>query len=198
MHRTSGSAGQRTVGLIITEAQQESDDDDDAQFVIEETVSGDTGGLVNKMLQSKREFEGGNLMPHVSEDLHTMGTVDELSRQRERAQIEKEVTKLCETLQTLSRSAMPLGKLMDFVQEDLESMQQEYERWASENQSLKIKLREEESRTQAAIEPLKAQLKELQNYAAEQRKAISTFKAKILTNEERIQDLLAKSLERAH
>ncbi|THD21947.1 TRAF3-interacting protein 1 [Fasciola hepatica] len=215
----SGLSGNRTTGLIIPETQQESDDDDDdAQFVIEETVGGDTGlmlskspsaqdqssqehgSLVNKMLQSKRELEGGNLMSHTSGDAqpYSMGTVDELTRQRERAQIEKEVAKLCETLQTLSRSAMPLGKLMDYVQEDLDSMQQEYERWTNENQALKIKLREEESRTQAAIEPLKAQLSELQNYATEQRNAISTFKAKILSNEDRIQDLLAKSLERVH
>ncbi|KAA0197054.1 TRAF3-interacting protein 1 [Fasciolopsis buskii] len=228
----SGVPGPRTTGLIIPETQQESDDDDDAQFVIEETVGGDTGlmvsespttqdqpsqehgSLVNKMLQSKRELEGGSLISHSSRDTQVsiclinsyrlfsskrsqaLGNVDELTRQRERAQIEKEVAKLSATLQLLSKSAMPLGKLMDYVQEDLDSMQQEYERWTNENQVLKVRLREEESRTQAAIEPLKAQLYELQNYAVEQRKAISTFKAKILSNQDRIQDLLTKSLER--
>lgn len=73
-----------------------------------------------------------------------LGNVDELTRQRERAQIEKEVAKLSATLQLLSKSAMPLGKLMDYVQEDLDSMQQEYERWTNENQVLKVRLREEE------------------------------------------------------
>lgn len=44
----SGVPGPRTTGLIIPETQQESDDDDDAQFVIEETVGGDTGLMVSK------------------------------------------------------------------------------------------------------------------------------------------------------
>ncbi|KAF6769511.1 hypothetical protein AHF37_12566, partial [Paragonimus kellicotti] len=33
---------------------------------------------------------------------------------------------------------------MDFVQEDLESMQQEFERWTAENQALRAQIRQEE------------------------------------------------------
>ncbi|KAA3680225.1 TRAF3-interacting protein 1 [Paragonimus westermani] len=203
-------------GLIIQESHQDSDEDEDAQFVVEETVCPGTnllaklgdgdiddhqehGGLVTKMLQSKREFEAGNITSQSKIDSQVVlaDHLDEASRQRERANIEKEVERLCQALQSLSRSALPLGKLMDFVQEDLESMQQEYERWTAENQALRAQIRQEESLTQTSLDPLRAQLNELKSYACEQRKAIATFKAKILTNDERIQDLLSKSLIRA-
>ena len=43
--------------------------------------------------------------------------------------------------QTLTRSANPLGKLMDFLQEDVDSMQRELETWRNENRELQSKLR---------------------------------------------------------
>ena len=43
--------------------------------------------------------------------------------------------------QTLTRSANPLGKLMDFLQEDVDSMQRELETWKSENRTLQAQLR---------------------------------------------------------
>ncbi|CAL8071174.1 unnamed protein product [Calicophoron daubneyi] len=214
----NSSPGARVSGLIIPESHEDSDEDD-AQFVMEETIGGGTipgygsqmvagdadvpqdhGGLVTKMLQSKKELETGNLMPQqngVKQGGLQMG-LDEATRQRERAVMEKEISRLCDALQFLSRSALPLGKLMDFVQEDLESMQQEFERWTAENQALEQQLKAEERLTQMCIDPLRAQLAELQASGEEQRKAISSVKAKILQNDERIQDLLSRSIEKVH
>ncbi|TGZ59053.1 hypothetical protein CRM22_009301 [Opisthorchis felineus] len=214
--RITGPSALGVSTLIIPEAHQDSEDDDDAQFVIEETVFAgsalrqklgdgdgdekqqDHGGLVKKMLQSKKDFEAGNILSQSKIDPqgYMSGQLDEATRQRERAQMGKDIDRLCQSLQSLSRSALPLGKLMDFVQEDLESMQQEFERWTAENRTLKARLREEENLTQSSIQPLRAQLAELQNYAAEQRKAIATFKAKILSNDERIHDMLSRSIEK--
>ncbi|CAH8665773.1 unnamed protein product [Dicrocoelium dendriticum] len=211
----NGPLGSAVSTLIIPESHHESDDADDDQFVVEETIrdrcnlgpftfpvdeedKGDHGGLVSKMLQSKKDFETGNLLPHTKFDLKPVSHIDETARQRERAQVEKEMEKLCAALQSLSRSALPLGKLMDFVQEDLESMQQEYERWTVENQELQIRLRQEESLTQSSIDPLRSQLAELRQQCAEHRKAIASCSAKILTNEERIRDMLSRSVEIVH
>ena len=49
--------------------------------------------------------------------------MNELSRRRERDATQREVDKLRASIQTLTRSANPLGKLMDFLQEDVDSMQ---------------------------------------------------------------------------
>ena len=43
--------------------------------------------------------------------------------------------------QILTRSANPLGKLMDFLQEDVDSMQRELETWRTENKQLQAQLR---------------------------------------------------------
>ena len=39
------------------------------------------------------------------------------------------------------RSANPLGKLMDFLQEDVDSMQRELDTWRQENKQLQLQLR---------------------------------------------------------
>ena len=49
--------------------------------------------------------------------------VGEAGRARDRESTQKEVNKLRGSIQTLTRSANPLGKLMDFLQEDVDSMQ---------------------------------------------------------------------------
>lgn len=41
----------------------------------------------------------------------------------------KQIENLKELIQKLVRSVNPLGKLMDFVQEDIDSMQREYSKW---------------------------------------------------------------------
>ncbi|VEL15189.1 unnamed protein product [Protopolystoma xenopodis] len=71
-------------------------------------------------------------------------TGDEIARQRQdRLATEKEVARLSNVLQSLTRSALPLGKLMDFIQEDLEAMQAEHERWQAEEKRLRSQLQTE-------------------------------------------------------
>ena len=53
----------------------------------------------------------------------------DLGRKRDREGTQREVNKLRESIQTLTRSANPLGKLMDFLQEDVDAMQRELENW---------------------------------------------------------------------
>lgn len=54
-----------------------------------------------------------------------------------------QVEKLRGSIQTLTRSANPLGKIMDYVQEDLHSMQKERDTWRSENKKLRQQIKQE-------------------------------------------------------
>ena len=54
-----------------------------------------------------------------------------------------QVDKLRGSIQTLTRSANPLGKIMDYVQEDLHSMQKERDMWRTENKKLKDQIKQE-------------------------------------------------------
>lgn len=56
----------------------------------------------------------------------------------------KEVEKLRTAIQALTRAANPLGKLIDFLQEDIEAMQSELEMWTNTNQQLVKELQTEE------------------------------------------------------
>ncbi|CAH8448651.1 unnamed protein product [Schistosoma turkestanicum] len=206
-------------GLIISDTQQDTTDEEDhdnnndgAELISKETngdpsaeiltdqwnktESGDNnehGGLVTKILQTKKEFENFSGMNKEYSKVQASELTD-AAREREKALLRKDISRLCNSLQTLSRSAVPLSKLMDFVQEDLETMQQEFERWKNENHTLKTQLKQEENLTQSCIEPLKAQLEELEQYAKEKEKAIVKCKAKIIHNNERMQNLLFKSV----
>lgn len=54
-----------------------------------------------------------------------------------------QVDKLRNSIQALTRSANPLGKIMDYVQEDLHSMQKERDMWRAENSKLTMQIKEE-------------------------------------------------------
>ena len=56
----------------------------------------------------------------------------------------RDIDKLRTSIQTLTRSVNPLGKIFDFIQEDLDSMQQELEKWKSENSQNQVALQREQ------------------------------------------------------
>jgi P2-related tail formation protein len=67
----------------------------------------------------------------------------EAGRRRERELAGREIERLRGSVQTLTRAANPLGKLMDFLQEDVDSMQRELATWQRTNLELMAQLRME-------------------------------------------------------
>lgn len=51
---------------------------------------------------------------------------------------------LRDAIQKLTRSINPLGKLMDFLQEDVDSMQMELSMWKNSYENTKLELKREE------------------------------------------------------
>ena len=68
----------------------------------------------------------------------------DVTKRKEREMVQKEIDKLRAAIQLLTRSANPLGKIMDFVQEDLDSMQKELEVWVQENRENVVSLQREQ------------------------------------------------------
>ena len=58
--------------------------------------------------------------------------------------VKKEIDKLRGSIQTLTRAVNPLGKILDFVQEDLDSMQKELDVWKQENAQNQVALQREQ------------------------------------------------------
>lgn len=62
---------------------------------------------------------------------------------RQRQSSAKQMDMLRDSIQTLTRSVNPLGKLMDFLQEDIDSMQMELAAWRRTYISTKADLKRE-------------------------------------------------------
>ncbi|KAK0050107.1 TRAF3-interacting protein 1 [Biomphalaria pfeifferi] len=187
----------------------DNEDDEDEHFLVEEasaplaepdftTVShpeGDDsehGALVKKMLESKKDLESGN-KNQIGTGKKTeieRPSVSDAQRRKHRELVQKEVEKLRGSIQSLTRSANPLGKVMDYVQEDLDSMQQELDKWREENAQHALELKREMNVTDRAVEPLKQQLTELEQAIKDQLDQIAATKANIIKNDQKIQKML--------
>lgn len=199
----SGSG--KTVSTVIIDSQN-SDNEDDEQFVVEaapqlleiaeiEMVpSGDLedeekhGGLVKKILETKKDYEKLQQSPKPGEKERSL--IFESAWKKEKDIVSKEIEKLRVSIQTLCKSALPLGKIMDYIQEDVDAMQNELQLWHSENRQHAEALSKEQSITDSAVEPLKAELSELEQQIKDQQDKICAVKANILKNEEKIQKMV--------
>uniref|UniRef100_A0A4W2I002 TRAF3-interacting protein 1 n=2 Tax=Bos indicus x Bos taurus TaxID=30522 RepID=A0A4W2I002_BOBOX len=195
----------KTVSNVITESQN-SDNEDDDQFVVEaapqlpemselemaqvvELEEGEKhGGLVKKILETKKDYEKLQQSSRPGEKEKPL--VFESSWKKEKDIVSKEIEKLRVSIQTLCRSALPLGKIMDYIQEDVDAMQNELQLWHAENQQHAEALQQEQSITDGAVEPLKAELAELEQLVRDQQDKICAVKANILKNEEKIQKMV--------
>ncbi|XP_007452948.1 PREDICTED: TRAF3-interacting protein 1 isoform X1 [Lipotes vexillifer] len=201
---TDRTGSGKTVSNVIVESQN-SDNEDADQFVVEaapqlsemselemvqvvELEDEKHGGLVKKILETKKDYEKLQQSPKPGEKEKLL--VFESAWKEEEDVVSKEIEKLRVSIQTLCRSALPLGKIMDYIQEDVDAMQNELQLWHSENRQHAEALRKEQSITDCALEPLEAELAELEQLVRDQQDRICAVKANILKNEEKIQKLV--------
>ncbi|XP_007114120.1 TRAF3-interacting protein 1 isoform X2 [Physeter macrocephalus] len=201
---TDRTGSGKTISNVIVESQN-SDDEDDDQFVVEaapqlsemaelemvqavELEDEKHGGLVKKILETKKDYEKLQQSPKPGEKEKLL--VFESAWKKEKDIVSKEIEKLRVSIQTLCRSALPLGKIMDYIQEDVDAMQNELQLWHSENRQHAEALQKEQSITDCALEPLEAELAELEQLVRDQQDRICAVKASILKNEEKIQKMI--------
>ncbi|XP_031415951.1 TRAF3-interacting protein 1 isoform X2 [Clupea harengus] len=194
-----------TAVIIEGKKLSEDEEEDDEQFVVEETapvpsdmpdlqaeaveLQGDEnhGGLVKKILETKKDFETTPSSPKSNPE-RTL--VSEAARRKERELVAREIERLRSSIQTVCRSALPLGKIMDYIQEDMDAMQIELQSWRRENKEHAQALLQEQRITDSAVEPLKAELVELEQLIRDQQDKICAVKSNILRNEEKIQKMV--------
>nr|XP_023498483.1 TRAF3-interacting protein 1 isoform X3 [Equus caballus] len=202
---TDRTGSGKTVSNVIIDSQN-SDNEEDDQFVVEAApqlsemselemvqaveVEEDEkhGGLVKKILETKKDYEKLQQPPKPGEKEKLL--VFESAWKKEKDVVAKEIEKLRASIQTLCKSALPLGKIMDYIQEDVDAMQNELQLWHSENKQHAEALQKEQSVTDCAVEPLKAELAELEQLIRDQQDKICAVKAAILRNEEKIQRMV--------
>ncbi|KAG7258395.1 hypothetical protein CRUP_015097 [Coryphaenoides rupestris] len=124
---------------------------------------------------------------------HCDGVVSDAAQRKERDLVGREMEHLRCSVQTVCRSALPLGKIMDYIQEDMDSMQAELLAWRRENQQHAQALQQEQRATDHAVEPLQIELAELDQLIRDQQDRICAVKSNILRNEEKIHKMVTKA-----
>ncbi|XP_018094405.1 TRAF3-interacting protein 1 isoform X2 [Xenopus laevis] len=145
------------------------------------------GALVNKILETKKDYD-----TQADTENKEKVFLSDAGKKQEKDLVIREIEKLRSSIQTLCRSALPLGKIMDYLQEDVDTMQNELQIWRRENNRHAKALLQEQSVTETAVEPLKAELAELEQLIKEQQDKICSMKANILRNEVKIQKMVLR------
>ncbi|XP_071603222.1 TRAF3-interacting protein 1 [Heliangelus exortis] len=198
----SGSG--KTVSNVIVDQHVSVDEDD--EFVVESAVllpempememepevelveDEKHGGLVKRLLETKKDYEASKKSSKLTDREKPL--VLEADRKKERDLVAKEIEKFQVSIQTLCRSALSLGRIMDYIQEDMDATKNELQMWRQENRQHAETLQKEQSITDSAVEPLKAELAELEQLIKDQQDKNCAVKASILKNEDKIQRMV--------
>ncbi|XP_043802784.1 TRAF3-interacting protein 1 [Apis laboriosa] len=189
---------------VIVENSDLKEDDDAEDMVVMETKGNDNDSLENSTnfkVNDQLTQEHGHLVAQILEtqkELVNNDNIDVMPKKTniawdissKRDIITKEIDKLRNTIQILTRATNPLGKLLDYFQEDVEIMQKELLEWKNQYQQVNEQLKIEKMKTQELIEPMKETLKEIDHNMKIQLNKICQAKSQVMKNDQRIQTLL--------
>ncbi|XP_031356031.1 TRAF3-interacting protein 1 isoform X3 [Photinus pyralis] len=145
----------------------------------------DKGHLVEQILQQINSSDVEPIKSNVNVEWEQAGM-------RNRNSALKEVDQLKGAIQDLTKMVNPLGKLINYLHEDIEAMYSELDMWNNSVRQIMIDVVNQKKKRDESNVPLQMKLNEIEeNIVKHQQQIISTY-SNIMRNEERIQDLLVK------
>lgn len=158
-----------------------------------ELEKGQHGKLVNEILKAQNVANGENKDGKEDET----GGNNQFTRLRSARKTQnnalynmKNVQDLRKQIQNICQSANPLGKCVDFVYDDMESMNKELARWRKAYQEYLEKYEEEKKTTINILEPLTFQLQEVTQQLQEQTEKTHRLQGTIMRNDRTIMDMM--------
>jgi len=112
------------------------------------------------------------------------------SRIKRKAKDKVDVQDLRGHIQKLCQSTNPLAKCMDFVNDDIEAMNVEIDKWKSDFQRHSAVLEEEERKTEEKLAPLKAEITTVEKNVNDVLLKIQEAKATFAQNDSKINEML--------
>ncbi|CAG9857542.1 unnamed protein product [Phyllotreta striolata] len=187
------AAGAGAVRVIVDDADAEGDEEEVVVAVeaapFEPEAPPDAGGLDNK----------GHLVEQILEQCDEAGARrrteidwDDDVTVRSKDGPSKDASQLAELVRSVTKTALPLGKLVSYVHEDVESMQLELQLWIESKRRLYGEIARRRRASSEADGPLLAQLEALDGDAERLRRDITRIGGSILRNDARIRELLCK------
>jgi TRAF3-interacting protein 1 len=166
--------------FIVTDVIKPDEDDLDInqQLVFDNNNDLQKGSLVKQLVDTKKELEGNQSTDVTTKDKN-------LTRLANR-----DIEKLRQSIQSLSQCANPLGKVLDYLQEDIDAMVSELKSWQEIYKQNMAILEKSQTSTDDDLESYRAELNLLDSDINEQRDKISITKANLIRNEERIQKMV--------
>jgi TRAF3-interacting protein 1 len=103
----------------------------------------------------------------------------------------EDLTSLKENIQTVCQSTNPLGKSMELINDDIDSMKSEHEKWRKDYSKSATLMEEQRKITEQTLQPLYDRLADVSEQIKDRLQKINHKKAQILKNEETIEHLLS-------
>uniref|UniRef100_A0A915PXM5 TRAF3-interacting protein 1 n=1 Tax=Setaria digitata TaxID=48799 RepID=A0A915PXM5_9BILA len=182
----------KTNGVIVDERKES-----DEYFIVEVEPSYDQtdqanagelnaeehGGLVRKILETKKELE-----EKISKEAYN--TTTSVFDKNDQARSQEKLANLQRIMQQITQTTHLLARLLDNTQEDAENMFKEMEEWRSESTKNLRELRERKANVEGSSENLLLRLNQLDEQIKEVKRAIVQTKANVIANEEKIRLLI--------
>ncbi|KAI3389812.1 hypothetical protein SNEBB_007935 [Seison nebaliae] len=147
------------------------------------------GGLVTKIIQSKREIEntmvtGLSSRPSVVED--------EFSKMetKRRHDLEEEISDMQNKIQSITKKVGPVGRILDSLMEDMDLMMRERNEWSNDFIKVRRQYHMQKTNLEDQLLPLQKQEKEIEQQIEDIYEKITSIKSQILQNEKRIETLI--------
>ena len=127
---------------VMVDDDQDEDDDADVFVVVDNNNNVSPMPAAKPVADDGDAEEEGALMRKIREkkagakeevEKEAVSQAGEAARVREREAASKEIERLRTDIQSLTRSANPLGKIVDYIQEDVDAMQKEMTMWKKEH-----------------------------------------------------------------
>eukprot|EP00331_Platyophrya_macrostoma_P012848 CAMPEP_0176413482 /NCGR_PEP_ID=MMETSP0127-20121128/4725_1 /TAXON_ID=938130 /ORGANISM="Platyophrya macrostoma, Strain WH" /LENGTH=520 /DNA_ID=CAMNT_0017793271 /DNA_START=58 /DNA_END=1620 /DNA_ORIENTATION=+ len=101
-----------------------------------------------------------------------------------------ELSKLREQLQLLTKASNPLGKFLEAIHEDMDTMSRELDMWRTEARTQAAAAREAQRETEQGLHEVNVQLQALEDSISDQLTKTNILRAKILDNEKTIDTMV--------
>eukprot|EP00761_Pharyngomonas_kirbyi_P004400 gb/GECH01004404.1/.p1 GENE.gb/GECH01004404.1/~~gb/GECH01004404.1/.p1 ORF type:complete len:611 (+),score=181.98 gb/GECH01004404.1/:1-1833(+) len=191
----------KTASGIIQDGE---DNNDDEESVVVTKTQGppslnspsneSSGKLTSSLMQANGQAETTISQHKTEQSEMSSGTGIILKRQKGAKKtsdkISGDVDQLRNALQTVSQKSTPLGKLLDFLQEDMEAMNRELEMWREKTEEHERELNNREQEAKKDVYQHDAQIQEIESQIENYKDKIAGIKSAVSQNDERIENLL--------
>lgn len=143
------------------------------------------GSLVQKLVETKRDFEEG-----MGQDGNNDGNNDGNKSGYDDSLDSVNIEKIRQSIESLAKLSVPVGRLFDYLHEDIDSMLNELRLWNEEVMKTESLKEEKEAKERDEEERLREELEQLESQINEEMDKISLTKGNIERNDEKLSKMM--------